>query len=177
MEALAIILATHVAVSDFYARRVPNKVLVSATALCLIWHFAMLGGAVPSAPPSLLTAFIGMTGATCMTIPFYIMRWMGAGDVKMATTLGLILGFNPWLFVWLTGTMIVGAHTLLLLSSHLFIRMRPQIATWQAEWHKSSIYQRIQKPYQGRKGMPFAAYMGIGVFVYVFAGSWLGIAP
>lgn len=81
--------AALVALSDWRHRRIPNAlllaVLLPAGALCVWWGSGPLGA-------SALASGIGFVAAFAITLPGYLVRLLGAGDVKLAATLGLLLG-------------------------------------------------------------------------------------
>lgn len=109
----AVILLTIAAYIDWKEHRVPNWLNYSAMAFGLVFHIAISG----SHGLYLSLAGIGVGFAT-LVIP-YLLRGMGAGDVKLMMAVGAWLG--PWVtfqgFVW---TVIIGA----LMGMTLMIRSR-----------------------------------------------------
>lgn len=114
-------------------------------------------------------ACLAMLGSLLLMLPFYALGWMGAGDVKLLAVLGFLLGPQPLFVVWVVGNVLLAAHTMFILAARQLLRRQPQLAVLQLGWERSSFNQWMQRPRQGRKGMPYAAYLGIGVFVHVFA--------
>jgi leader peptidase (prepilin peptidase)/N-methyltransferase len=90
------------AVVDFAAHRLPDVLTLPLAAAALI----LLGGAavVPGAGGSWTSALLGslLLGA-CYFVLFLISRGFGFGDVKLALTLGAVLGWYGWAIV-LIGT-------------------------------------------------------------------------
>jgi prepilin peptidase CpaA len=74
---------TLAAVNDLATRRIPNRLLLASLACALLLR-------VLSAHPgsSLLAAFGGMGTGLALFLPFYILRGMAAGDVKMIAVVG-----------------------------------------------------------------------------------------
>lgn len=72
--------------TDIRFRRVPNPLIVIGffSGFVLI---AFLEG-LPALPNALIGGLIGF----CALFPLYLMRWMGAGDVKLLALVGLYLG-------------------------------------------------------------------------------------
>lgn len=101
-----------VIVQDGRERRVRNWLVLAGAALALLalvpgmqpfglhWTEALLGGGA---------AFAGL-------LCFYAMGLMGAGDVKFAGALGLWVGPQPLLLIWLAASVLAGLHALLWLA-------------------------------------------------------------
>lgn len=89
VSAALLLWAALVAFSDWRHRRIPNAlllaVLLPAGALC-VWQ-----GSGPLGVPALASG-IGLAAGFAVTFPGYLLRLLGAGDVKLAATLGLLLG-------------------------------------------------------------------------------------
>lgn len=99
----------------------------------------------------------GMLVAGAALLPFYALRWMGAGDVKFAAVMGLWLGISPQLLViWLGGSLLAGLHGLLALA-------------------RRSVPQRVDAGPQPaaarrpiRRSIPYAGYMALVAAVVVW---------
>ena len=102
-------------VYDYRYRRIPNwSVLVG-----LIFGFALNMFLAPSAWEGLLTSLKGMGVAFLIYFPMYILRGMGAGDVKLMAAIGSIVGFANWIGIFLITAILGGVvAVLLLLSRH-----------------------------------------------------------
>ncbi|TAM20516.1 MAG: prepilin peptidase [Rhodanobacter sp.] len=166
MPILAALLSTLIIASDIYARRVPNTYLL-ATALLgagvigIVW---IQGSGGPPWP-----ALLGLTIGFVVLFPAYVFGWMGAGDVKFFGTLGFLLGAKALLPIWIIGSLLAGIHAVAsLLSRHGLCRVVPG---WQATqlWASASPFgQRIAVARQGRTGLPYAAWLGVGTLIVVF---------
>jgi prepilin peptidase CpaA len=51
--------------------------------------------------PGLLLAFGGLLLASLIYFPLYLLKGIGAGDVKLMAALGMIVGPYPWLWLFL----------------------------------------------------------------------------
>ncbi|WP_109127218.1 prepilin peptidase [Dyella sp. C11] len=162
---LATVLGALVVPSDLYARRVPNAWLIAALGIASVAAAAqfLAGVTHPVWPsiPGLLTGLASM-------LPFYALRWMGAGDVKLFATLGFLLGVRALLPIWIIGCLLTGVHAVAVL---LLRRPRfaygPTVSLIRQHMYASSLWQRSMLARQGRVGLPHAAYLGIGTLVVV----------
>jgi prepilin peptidase CpaA len=102
--------AMAVAWDDLRHRRVPNTLLllmlVPAVLALAINGQGLLGAGVGSSMVGLLVA--GLSG-----LPGYVMGYSGAGDVKLAGFLGLLLGFGGAVEMVLVASVLFGATSLL----------------------------------------------------------------
>ncbi|HWF12754.1 MAG TPA: A24 family peptidase, partial [Candidatus Acidoferrales bacterium] len=86
ISALAVAVAVYAAVSDVKERRIPNLLTYPAMAAGLLLQSALHGwkGLLLSVGGGLIFGGVFML--------FYLVRAMGAGDVKLAVALGCIVG-------------------------------------------------------------------------------------
>ena len=74
-------------ITDFTIHRLPNILTVSSSLFGLIlqlWLYGLNG---------LFNGLSGGFSAMILFFPFYIVRWMGAGDVKLLIAVGVYLGW------------------------------------------------------------------------------------
>jgi prepilin peptidase CpaA len=162
MTAMFIGLCVAVFVYDILFRRVPNQLIVIALlihAVDLIWTGSGINGINVS--QSLLGGAIGLA----LFIPFYALKAMGAGDVKFFALLGLLLGSQTLLPVWLISSLMAGVHALGVYLSRLHIIVMPGLTHLTDRVTASRIYQRMLKKRQGRKGIPYAAYLSVAAII------------
>lgn len=142
---------------DIRLRRVPNWLVAAGVVLSIAlikfggvqdlaydWQDFWLGGAI----------------AFACFLPLYTLGWMGAGDVKFFTVVGLLAGWHGLVAVWLVSSMISGLHALGIVvlrqldasspSAWIVMRVCPAIARWDIA-------------HAGLRGIPYAAYMAIGL--------------
>ncbi len=155
--ASVVVLAVLVITSDLRLRRVPNWLVAvglvlsivlvkfgSVMALAYDWRDVWLGGAI----------------ALASFLPLYALGWMGAGDVKFFAVAGLLAGWHGLVAIWLVSSVLAGVHALAILllrradasapSGWMLMRVCPALVRWDAEQ-------------AGRRGIPYAAYMAIGL--------------
>jgi prepilin peptidase CpaA len=115
-DTLLLLMVSIAAVNDLAARRIPNRLLLAGLAGALLLHGL-------SAEPGtvLLSALGGMLLGLAIFLPFYLVRGMAAGDVKMMAVVGFFTGpteaFQIAIFTWCAGG--VMALLLILLRSRL----------------------------------------------------------
>ena len=115
-DALLLLVVSIAAVNDLATRRIPNRLLLVGLAGALLLH--VLSGEPGAA---LLSALGGMLLGLAVFLPFYLMRGMAAGDVKMMAVVGFFTGpteaFQIAIFTWCAGG--VMALLLIVLRSRL----------------------------------------------------------
>ncbi|MNR82740.1 Type IV leader peptidase family protein [compost metagenome] len=152
-----------IAVYDILFRRVPNSVLLLALFVHIGWLLVTgqgIGGV--DAQQSLLGAGVGLA----IFIPLYAMRAMGAGDVKFIAVLGALLGLKYLAIAWLIGSFLAGLHAIVFYSAHVWMAALPSgMLHAMQDMADSSACQRVMRARQGRKGIPYAAYLAIGAAV------------
>lgn len=104
---LAALLTCAVAI-DIRSRRIPNKLIVAGWVLALGWH--LLGPAGrwtfdPAEPGAVGAVGALLAGAVLLLgfLPFYLLRIMGAGDVKLMSVVGMFFGATSSAWTQLVG--------------------------------------------------------------------------
>lgn len=167
---IALLFGLHVTISDFTARRVSNIALLVVATAALAGRIAGLPGA-PSLASSLAGALIGLLAL----LPFYAVRWMGAGDVKFFCVLGWLLGIQALLPTWIAASLAAGVHALLVVAWPRLAALLPAGMQQLAgscpgaaaiqDWRTN-----LRAARRGRKGIPYAGYMGMAMIGYVLWG-------
>ena len=170
-HSIAALLAVAVIGSDLYARRVPNRALL--VALCL-GAVVLLVQALQGKPAS-ASALAGLALGLVALLPFHLLGWMGAGDVKFFATLGFLLGPGSLLPIWLVSMCLLACwHLFSLLCrriaangvSTLAIHL-PGSRGQQLLRLNQCVHDRLQAAQQGRQGMPYAAHLGLGALAWM----------
>jgi len=128
LDTLLLLLVTAAAITDLASRRIPNRLLLCGLAAALVLH------AISPAPgQALLAGFGGFLTGFLMFLPFYLVRGMAAGDVKMMATIGAFTGpavaLHIGIVAWCAGgvmalAIIVFRGRLLLALSNLWQMLR-----------------------------------------------------
>ena len=166
---LALLLGLRVAISDLYARRVPNLWLGIALVGAALWRvqdWAFGSGTPPW--PNLGGLALGLAAL----LPFHLLRMMGAGDVKYFAVIGFLLGWQALLPIWVVASLLAGLHAacILLVRSagarlpalqlaSMRLQSRMQVRPW---------WQAMHSARSGRVGIPYAAYLAAGTFCQIF---------
>ena len=113
--ALLLIVLLPAVVFDCRYHKIPNVVSLSG------WVIGPVLYAVSDALPGVSSSMYGFLLIFAFTFPLYVMRWMGAGDVKLMAGVGAIVGIEHAPTVFL-GIIITGAvmGAVMLLHSKLF---------------------------------------------------------
>jgi prepilin peptidase CpaA len=94
---------------------------------------------------------------------------MGAGDVKFFAVLGFLLGAKALLPIWIIASLTAGMHAaLILLSRHELLQTVPGWIPARHWLSTSTFGQRVTSARQGRKGLPYAAWLGVGALITIF---------
>lgn len=168
---IAALLAVTVIGSDLYARRVPNKALLMA--LCL-GAVVLLVQALQGRPAS-GSALAGLALGLATLLPFHLLGWMGAGDVKFFATLGFLLGPASLLPIWLISMCLLACwHLASVLCQRLAVGgvttlaiHLPGSSGQQLLRLNQRVHDRLQAAQQGRQGMPYAAHLGLGALAWM----------
>lgn len=114
-----IVLCGFVAVSDYKYRRIPNKYLAVAItyALCVfvsMMFYLPLSGVLRG----FLMSVLGVVLGGLFLYPSYLIKQVGAGDVKLVMVFGLFMGMRGVILAVLIGAMIGGLWALFLAWRH-----------------------------------------------------------
>jgi prepilin peptidase CpaA len=81
---------------DVKTRRIPNRLIVLGTVAALALHALARHGAglfsADAGGPGLLSALSGFAVGLLLLLPFYALRTLGAGDVKLMAMVGAFVG-------------------------------------------------------------------------------------
>lgn len=109
LEVCLLLLVSVAAVNDVATRRIPNRLLLASLACAFLLR---LLSTHPGS--SLLDALGGMATGLALFLPFYMLRGMAAGDVKMIAVVGAFTGPNDVFEIAVLSWCAGGAMALLL---------------------------------------------------------------
>jgi prepilin peptidase CpaA len=131
-----------VLVTDLAARRIPNLYTLGASAFALVF-LAITGEAVLGG--DWVAVMWGVGFALALTLPGYIVRWLGAGDVKLLFAIALLGGWHAVLVSFCVGALLTALALLVMASARY------------AGYQNSS-----------RRWLPFGAALSIGLMLSIW---------
>ena len=87
---------------DWRSRRIPNWLTLSGAAAGIGMNALFAG------QPGVQASIFGLLVAIGIYVPLYLLRGMGAGDVKLMAALGAIAGPRNWLMIFLASALLGG---------------------------------------------------------------------
>ena len=172
---IAVLLCGTVIISDLYARRVPNKALLIA--LCLGAVVLLLQ--VLSGKAAASIALAGLALGLAALLPFHLLGWMGAGDVKFFAVIGFLVGPLDLVPIWLLSMVLLTVHGIGVQVWRLSTHWRTGLLAasiadggqriWQCteRWN-----QRLKQAQGARRGMPYAAHLGLSTLLWLGWECW-----
>lgn len=163
LNCLLIAVLALASVADLRERRIPNALTVPAVALGLLFNGLFFG--LDGLRDSAQGAGLGLA----MLFGFFVLRWMGAGDVKLMAAVGAIKGPEFVFYACLWGAIFGGVFALAglirsrrlgLALAHLYYsRLMPQaggtlVTTWR---------------------VPYAPAIGLGCVVVLQGIRWIAL--
>ena len=163
-----VVVATFITmVTDLWKFKIYNALTVPLLLSGLAYH-AVVGG-VAGLSGSLAGALFGFAAL----LAFYVMGGMGAGDVKLMAAVGAWLGLPLTFAVFLASSLLAGLYALILVVAYGRVR-----ETWlnvQIGWLRllalgrhlgadDRIEAEVKHPERGRRIIPFAAMVALGLF-------------
>lgn len=109
VTASLLVWALAIAVIDWRQRRVPNVLLLAMVLPTLGWLIWRGEGPLGVTWPASLA---GLGLGLVLTLPGYLASRLGAGDVKLAATMGLVQGMPEILWTLLVAGLVLGAMSL-----------------------------------------------------------------
>ena len=118
-EMALVLLVSIAAVNDLTTRLIPNRLLLAGLGCALLLH------ALSAEPATALSSALGgMVVGLAMFLPFYVVRGMAAGDVKMMAVVGAFSGPNDAIQIAVLTWCVGGVMALVL----VLLRGRLQLA-------------------------------------------------
>jgi prepilin peptidase CpaA len=139
--AIQLVLAGVVLVAAFYDirfRRIPNWLVLTALLFGLALNGFLFSGA------GLKSSAQGIGLAFAIYFPLYLLRGMGAGDVKLMMAIGSLVGPGPWFLIFLCTGLLGGILGL----AFALIRGRFRHTFWNLGFMVTRL-ARFQAPYAG----------------------------
>lgn len=141
--------------TDLRWRRLPNSLTLGAHLPALLLLVFAEQGALGASPQSCLLAWLT---ALLLTLPAYLVNWLGAGDVKFLAAIGLLAGLPALLFSYaIAGLLVAGAVLLWKMAE----RWQPSLSLVMARFNLAL------SPLPEMKGrmLPFGSLLAVGLLV------------
>lgn len=157
-------------VFDLRYRRIPNWLNLSAITLGLgvnLLLFEFHG---------FVLALLGLGCSLLVYVPLYLVRGMGAGDVKLMAAVGAIVGPTNWLWIFLFTAVLGGAVSLLYVvfrrRVHETLLNLALIVTELARVRMPAAREaRLDVRYGGALRVPHGAVIALGAITFLVLGS------
>lgn len=152
-----------IAKNDFINRKVNNRLLLVALAAQLIWLLLNQFGVsvMVFAHIGWSQALTGFVMGLLVFFPLWMLKLLGAGDVKLIATLGFLLGFAGLWQVVLAATVLTGLHAVITILAKGWLTAR---TGW---WQESK---------ETRRGVPYGAYLALTALAWALWYYWSGHA-
>ncbi|MEN6439544.1 MAG: prepilin peptidase [Syntrophobacter sp.] len=105
-------------IQDLLYFRIPNYLTFTAILAFFIFH------SVSNGLDGVLFAFSGLATGILLLLPLYLLRMMGAGDVKLMGSIGAALGFSGAVKSFLFSAIAGGFYAVIILALHHAHRVR-----------------------------------------------------
>ena len=161
---------TTAAVFDLRYRRIPNWLNLSAAV------FGVAANLLLFRSHGLTMALLGILCSLVVYVPLYLLRGMGAGDVKLMAAIGAIVGPINWLWIFLLTALLGGVVSVLYVAARGRLR--------QTLWNLLTLVQellrarlpavrepRLDVCHRDALRMPHGALIALGAVVFLAIGS------
>ena len=147
--------------TDMRQRKIPNALLLVASALALL-------GSMTAGGVGLASALVGGVVALLVFVVFYAIGAMGAGDVKLMATVGMFMGRADVVGLCIT-VLIAGGLQSLIWALWQARLQEVLLNTWQAMLSLASGGWRSKTDLPTVRGsMPYALAIGAGSFAHLY---------
>jgi prepilin peptidase CpaA len=161
--------------SDVKSRRIPNQIVFIGALTGLLFNFLLPpgNGFISSLPGAigLTDAFSGLGLGLIILMPLYVLRGMGAGDVKLVAMIGAFLGPQAIIKVVLLTFMVGGIFSIALAFrqrtlNRLFSNVKTMIyiAGFKLALHETP---KLEESFVSAGKLPYAVSIAIGTFSYM----------
>jgi len=124
---LVIAWALGIALADILSRRIPNIFSVGAI-FCGLAYLAYAGQAILGG--GWFEVMAGMLIALLLTLPAYLMRWLGAGDVKLLLAIAALGGWKVVLTSFAVAGILGSVSTVAVLQYATYFGQGPTSKRW-----------------------------------------------
>jgi Flp pilus assembly protein protease CpaA len=164
---------------DLGYRRLPNGLIFGAV-VCALIYFLIFGRSLLGASNSQVA--MGVVVGLLLTVPGYLLKGLGAGDVKLMVAIACLGGLNSVVVSFVIGSLLVA----ILLATRLMwlplLAGFPRLSRWmfdpsprQTVVEASSTDYKQDAVKKGTdKNIPFGAALAVGLLVQLLTGLDVG---
>lgn len=167
VEMMLLALLVAAAIYDVRYRRIPNWLTVSGVVVGFL-----INGLIGAPEGGLLFALQGLAAGFGMYMVLYVLRAMGAGDVKLMAAVGTLVGYQRWFGIFFVTAIVGGIMALLLVT----VRGRLTKTIWNVGFILSEM-KHGRPAYVGREeldvrspravGLPHGAVIAVATVFYL----------
>lgn len=164
-DTAVLVIAIAATLTDLRHRRIPNALTLAGALAGLIYWTSVSGGA------GAWTSLQGWALGLALWLPFYALRGMGAGDVKLLACVGAWLGPLAVLQVGIYASVAGGVLALLVALRHRYLRTAVQnVSMLLTTWRVSGIRPIDTITLEGSRGprLAYAVPVLAGVILAVY---------
>ncbi len=163
----AVILAASAAVTDLKTRTIPNELVFAGGAAGLGLNVWMSGGT------GFVRALLGGIAGFCIFLPFFLLRGMGGGDVKLMAALGVCFGPIAIIQTALVASMAGAVLALIAAARHGVVRRTltntgKLLGSWLRHGPRASEEMSLDNPKALK--IPYALPIAAGALFIAFSG-------
>lgn len=152
--------------TDYQEWRIPNRLLAPSAAVALMLSTFLPGG------QGIILSLLGATAGVFIFLPLYLLKGMGAGDIKLMGVVGLYVGPDLTLDIALLTALIGGVWVIALLN-HEFSTGRSKAIFASILRNHSDKKNSRQKNLQNKSLLiPYGVVIAIGTLVAVVIASY-----
>jgi prepilin peptidase CpaA len=128
-------------VTDLRSRRIPNALVLTGICLALVAHALTLRAEVPAlAGPLWWAPVAGLAVGLAALMPLYLLRALGAGDLKLLAMVGAFVGTPAVLWAAVYTLLAGGLLSLAMMfgsgvAARTFANLRFLMTDWALRWH------------------------------------------
>jgi prepilin peptidase CpaA len=162
----ALLIAAAACATDLYRRRVPNVLTLGGAAAAIVYHL-LAGGT-----SGVLNAVGGWLVGVAVFLPLFLLRGMGAGDLKLLGTIGAWVGARDVVWVAVYAAIAGGVMAVILAAWHRRLRRSFQsLAALLLVWQASGIRPLPGVTLESSSGLrlPYAVPILAGAILRVWA--------
>ncbi|MFY9611133.1 MAG: A24 family peptidase [Blastocatellia bacterium] len=160
--------ATTAAYFDLRWRRIPNWLVAATTALALVWHTWSTGW------DGLWLSGGGLLAGMALLLPLFLLKGMGAGDVKFFGAIGAAVTYKHILSVFVIAALIAGVMALFrVLAARAFVATLANIVDILNRFlhGRLSPHPIVSLANEQALAIPFGVSVAVATWVFVLMGA------